>query len=1066
MDIDKAYLMGFEFDNNGKFLGWSPLFNYSNLQTLQMSLTLPTPSQVTFDQRDTGYTLDINGELLNIKNTQSETLKLKYWSQLISKIDRIAINNKLVIKTIDSNLEEEFNKLKQHEEYKIPSDLREDIYKNAVSAKIQQISADPKNMVLSYSPITMDKLRKQANTSSSKGQLMYKLTGLNPATKFIMQKQNMDGKDVIGISAVGEKIFMGLSYYWNEGIRNKDQKWHRRMKFKSTTYRIHNRSVKRTDGSYRPEKMTKYTIADVNWHNIPNVAELQKAFINASEIAKELIESGFAEGSLALQKEVAKRMRNKSQADLMISQLLSAATDNAKELILSKINAGSDFAAMYLHLLILGYDISDIVSFMTSEAVETIASLYELSVFNETVNKSKVEDAVELAMGNINYRDYVDVSKLESQCKLKLQSDESKLKYVIDSILSGKSDKSNEQIKYIKGKLEKNGIKFENLKGYELFKQYYNSIQDDKTKAAELIGILRDVKLPQLMNLLFNSKQDVDSFLSLLERAKIQDKTETLRRYREVLDLHLIIQEIVGNKMSDNDYRADIEEFMKIYKDSRETSNLGFLLGLNRGVKTDPGEFMNQIHKIEQIFINQVKPYIKYEKDGTINIEETAENLAREHSEDADYVNSIINLLSKNNRLGLDMLTEFNLQLFIDNSVYQDTALDIYDLVKSQFNIFDVVLRHENHNTAFNAISAGLQYMTRSSIKGALLNEVRKSLQLNGQYLDNKSFKKIINYCDELLVAKFLKEENISFIINKGQDYYNENFDVIQTVEQTSISLATSHGRASFKKWFEQYFLPQLQNGLVTIGEQTISVDRNNSFLSFIVDGIENGFPIKKLAINMGQVEKSTRVAEQLNIATQGFNALDKQLQDIIMLYTLLVTKNNPGNDRFTSLFSQTFNESNNINYRYSKFLGEWDYRVSNLSNSYDILSEFNYTLNDVQFKLAKIYNSRTIKYAYEPYILYNENGNLVYKHLINPYGYGIDKYSDIINESDLGMFSKSTSLSQRLRNFRDDGVIFLPGNDRVKTIMSQIKSNNPNLVLNALRALISSKLLNITIEC
>ena len=44
MDIDKAYLMGFEFDNNGKFLGWSPLFNYSNLQTLQMSLTLPTPS--------------------------------------------------------------------------------------------------------------------------------------------------------------------------------------------------------------------------------------------------------------------------------------------------------------------------------------------------------------------------------------------------------------------------------------------------------------------------------------------------------------------------------------------------------------------------------------------------------------------------------------------------------------------------------------------------------------------------------------------------------------------------------------------------------------------------------------------------------------------------------------------------------------------------------------------------------------------------------------------------------------------------------------------------------------
>jgi hypothetical protein len=78
----------------------------------------------------------------------------------------------------------------------------------------------------------------------------------------------MDGKDVIGISAVGEKIFMGLSYYWNEGIRSKDLSYRRRMKFNSTTTRIHNRSKN------APEKITKYTIADVNWHNIPNVSDL------------------------------------------------------------------------------------------------------------------------------------------------------------------------------------------------------------------------------------------------------------------------------------------------------------------------------------------------------------------------------------------------------------------------------------------------------------------------------------------------------------------------------------------------------------------------------------------------------------------------------------------------------------------------------------------------------------------------------------------------------------------------------------------------------------------------
>jgi len=61
---------------------------------------------------------------------------------------------------------------------------------------------------------------------------------MNPATKFIMQKQNMDGKAVIGISAVGEKVFMYLSYYKNEAIRTNDDKWTERVRFTSTTTRI------------------------------------------------------------------------------------------------------------------------------------------------------------------------------------------------------------------------------------------------------------------------------------------------------------------------------------------------------------------------------------------------------------------------------------------------------------------------------------------------------------------------------------------------------------------------------------------------------------------------------------------------------------------------------------------------------------------------------------------------------------------------------------------------------------------------------------------------------------
>jgi hypothetical protein len=35
----------------------------------------------------------------------------------------------------------------------------------------------------------------------------------------------MVGKKVIGIAAVGEKVFFNLSYYYNEGVRSGNDRW-------------------------------------------------------------------------------------------------------------------------------------------------------------------------------------------------------------------------------------------------------------------------------------------------------------------------------------------------------------------------------------------------------------------------------------------------------------------------------------------------------------------------------------------------------------------------------------------------------------------------------------------------------------------------------------------------------------------------------------------------------------------------------------------------------------------------------------------------------------------------
>jgi hypothetical protein len=76
----------------------------------------------------------------------------------------------------------------------------------------------------------MEGVRKPANNSPKQGTIS-KYTGMNPVTKYIIQELNMVGKKVIGIAAVGEKVFMGLTYYFNEGVRSKNKEWIERLKF-------------------------------------------------------------------------------------------------------------------------------------------------------------------------------------------------------------------------------------------------------------------------------------------------------------------------------------------------------------------------------------------------------------------------------------------------------------------------------------------------------------------------------------------------------------------------------------------------------------------------------------------------------------------------------------------------------------------------------------------------------------------------------------------------------------------------------------------------------------------
>lgn len=373
--------MGLCFDTNGKYVGWSNLFDYSTDETLAASEYLPMPQKIrhtvindaaaaranlakqlteTTDENRKGvienrlkqldHIVDLDPWIEKITNEQDQASKIRLYADLINYINRESYqdgDSKTVnISYTNPNGLEVVKNLNKHEFTQIPPNLSQDVSKNFISSHIQNTVQDLVNMTRAYSPIEMEDFR-AASGYSPKQKAASEMTLLNPATKYLMQYSNMTGKNVIGIAANGEKSSFMWHYYLNDLIRHGNEEKRKFGHFQFTTNRI----IGRAKGNIQPGTITG--LPDLNMDGVdPNI-----------------------------QAEFGSRITGNLYVDLMISQVLSAATDNAKELILAKVNAGNKLAKMYLFLITVGMNIDDIVAFMTSPVASFIDSITEENIF-------------------------------------------------------------------------------------------------------------------------------------------------------------------------------------------------------------------------------------------------------------------------------------------------------------------------------------------------------------------------------------------------------------------------------------------------------------------------------------------------------------------------------------------------------------------------------------------------------------------------------------------------------------------------------------------------------------
>jgi hypothetical protein len=115
------------------------------------------------------------------------------------------------------------------------------------------------------------------------------------------------------------------------------------------------------------------------------------------------IDDSEIEGINAILKEM-KELGYKEDIFIPLSALVSASTDNAKDLLLDIINCGTDLASVYIYLLDIGVDIESIVEFMTSKGVTMVSKKSRSQEFIES--RITINMGIDYFAETVNYDRY------------------------------------------------------------------------------------------------------------------------------------------------------------------------------------------------------------------------------------------------------------------------------------------------------------------------------------------------------------------------------------------------------------------------------------------------------------------------------------------------------------------------------------------------------------------------------------------------------------------------------------------------------------------------------------
>ena len=1036
--------MGQSFTDNGKYIGWSNLFDFSNYSTLAASKTLPIPKGYELVAGDSKYNINFELKAINdAHNAKNKVAEIKAYAELINKIDaqhgiyNHTWNGDNATKLIAQRI---LDRVQKHELYKAPEYLKEAMYKNVASANIFNNVHDIRNRDQAYSPITMNDMQRSA-AQSPKGEKSRALNMINPFTKYIMQNENLVGKDVIGIAANGEKDWFNLTYYYHTLLRTEDDSDCFFIKMEHQFNRIKGRS------KGRPVSTIIRHIPDL-W-NADGVLDKQK--LN-SQVARRLKELFYNDDKLKFENA---DIEDK-YVDQLISQLLSAATDNAKELILAKINAGTNLAKYHLHLIMMGFSLDDIMSFMTSPVVELIDKYSKSDLYDKRI--STVNSALSLLEGklklsqflvspkvNLSYEERevaqeIAAEQAEFETELAMQAAQEGIPY---------NNQSNEYawvIKELVNDESKNMYTISGCKSLENWIQEYiiAHTSDEQKTDSEITKLLRKYKLPTTDN--FNTNQ----FFNFVNQL-IDDINNTIRNYN-------IHNPNVNYTL--NDYAEDLSEFKILSDQANETSTLASTwLKLNQGVPQTDVDLIKLMKKMnDSVSSRENKFYIKRPADSkrkkSLLILADEDNATKEDEKEvkskttlidqlielSNYINEIrtdsqknktaefglesfitdklssnkgniyktIVKIKENNpmldyqeiisilidAIDVDLFGNFDIYKYLSNETvvlkshtrkdnsstrypyykdntgalikgdsvpYREIAARYYNLIKSSWNILDIMRRIPHYEKNLDLLNYTLQNRQIFAAKARVVDTLMSLGELSQRTLTDKEYKQVINYTDRILNTSFFFSIQDGILLNqvipeggKSPLLFNSEYKL---EESNMLYLNSLNGIDSLKHFVENEFLNWLKETY-----------KDNPLVKDLDLRSNHGKSILRTRLNLDQINTSLTNQQTFNSYLVGIKQLAQEqftdkytVADILALYNLAVNNNKLGGKYLTAIFRDSVLPGS-ILYKYYQYLGKVDYD--------SIMNTVHPTKKDLLIALAPVvYSEKLVNFRTEPYV-------------------------------------------------------------------------------------------------